>query len=89
MGSEIVRAGKSHRPSWNYASATTERGLAHDSLEMMESVRNVLEDIRGELKSLNSLLHCANFQQIPHRLKRISHNTYVAKNKKEPKERDL
>jgi hypothetical protein len=31
----------------------------------------VLMDIRDELQRLNSLLHCHNFQQIPHTLKRI------------------
>lgn len=35
----------------------------------------VLMDVRRELKSLNALLHCYNFQQIPHKLERISRNT--------------
>lgn len=31
----------------------------------------VLMDIRDELQRLNALLHCHNFQQLPHVLKRI------------------
>lgn len=31
----------------------------------------VLMDIRVELQRLNSLLHCSNFQAIPHKLDRI------------------
>ena len=39
----------------------------------------VLMDIRDELKRLNSLLHCQNFQAIPRILKRVSANTYERK----------
>ena len=46
---------------------------------------SVLMDIRDELQKLNALLHCSNFTQIPARLRRISRNTYVAKNGTEPK----
>lgn len=35
----------------------------------------VLMDIRDELKRLNGLLHCENFQRIPRKLDRISRNT--------------
>lgn len=31
----------------------------------------VLMDIRDELQTLNRLLHCVNFQNIPHKLDRI------------------
>lgn len=35
----------------------------------------VLMDIRDELKSLNAVLHCHNFMDIPHKLERIKRNT--------------
>lgn len=35
----------------------------------------VLMDIRDELKKLNALLHCQNFQRIPAKLDRIGRNT--------------
>lgn len=35
----------------------------------------VLMDIRDELKSLNVVLHCHNFLDIPHKLERIKRNT--------------
>lgn len=35
----------------------------------------VLMDIRDELKQLNVLLHCENFQRIPHKLDRVGRNT--------------
>lgn len=42
----------------------------------------VLMDIRDELKRLNNLLHCDNFQRIPRKLDRISHNTAKPRVKK-------
>lgn len=36
----------------------------------------VMMDIRDELKRLNTLLHCSNFQQIPRVLRSIRRNTY-------------
>ena len=44
----------------------------------------VLMDIRDELKRLNALLHCENFQAIPNLLRAIEPNT-----KKKPRARRL
>lgn len=41
----------------------------------------VLMDIRDELKTLNALLRCPNFQAIPAKLDRISRNTAKPKKK--------
>lgn len=35
----------------------------------------LLMDIREELQSLNAVLHCHNFLDIPHKLERIKRNT--------------
>jgi hypothetical protein len=43
----------------------------------------VLMDIRSELRTLNSVLRCPNFQAIPRKLDRIARNT--AKKKKKVK----
>lgn len=45
----------------------------------------VLMDIRDELKQLNRVFACANFQNIPHVLGRISANTAKPKRKKATK----
>ena len=42
----------------------------------------VLMDIREELKTLNRLLSCPNFQSIPRRLRQIAANTTKPKRKK-------
>jgi hypothetical protein len=42
----------------------------------------VLMDIRDELKSLNSILQCPNFQAIPHKLDVILRNTAKPRRKK-------
>lgn len=42
----------------------------------------ILMDIRDELKQLNRVFACANFQNIPHVLGRISANTAKPKRKK-------
>lgn len=42
----------------------------------------ILMDIRDELKSLNALLHCGNFQRIPTTLRTISRNTHKPKKRK-------
>lgn len=41
-----------------------------------------LYDIRDELKLLNSLLHCPNFQAIPRKLDRIISNTAKPRKKR-------
>lgn len=41
-----------------------------------------LYDIRDELKELNRLLHCSNFQNIPRKLDRISFNTAKKRKRK-------
>lgn len=88
MSSQVNRNGNMARPSWRHPSGNNVTN-ADLQLEMMESVRNVLEDVRTELQRINSTLQCRDFQAIPHRLKRISRNTFVAKNKKEPKKGNL
>lgn len=85
MSSKVTRQNKDYRPSWNFSGDLGARGIAHDTLEMLESLRNVAEDIRTELQRLNQLLHCQSFQQIPARLRRISANTYQAKHGKPPR----
>jgi hypothetical protein len=47
-------------------------GTTH-SLESIHAA--LLMDIRDELKRLNALLHCSNFQDIPARLSAIRRNT--------------
>lgn len=88
MNSEVLRDGKKHRPSWNH---NTKTGSSYEScqLEMLESIRNVCEDLRAELQTLNRVFACHNFQNIPARLKRISANTYQAKHGKRPPEGKL
>lgn len=40
----------------------------------------LLVDLRAELRRLNTLLHCSNFIDIPHKLERIKRNTTKRKN---------
>lgn len=42
----------------------------------------LLNDIRTELKSLNTVLHCSNFLDIPHKLDRIKRNTTKKRKRK-------
>ena len=42
----------------------------------------VLMDIRDELKRLNRVFACSNFQNVPHVLRRISANTAKPRRKK-------
>lgn len=58
--------------NWNVADNT---GATYSNLRDGCAVA-VLMDIRDELKRLNELLHCLNFQAIPHKLDRIAHNTH-------------
>jgi len=62
--STTTRKGKMHRPSYLYKSGFEE-------LEMMESCRNVMEQVREELKRMNWTL------------KRISRNTAKPRRKRE------
>ncbi|MBZ5702110.1 MAG: hypothetical protein LAN84_09705 [Acidobacteriia bacterium] len=50
-------------------------------IEMLESCRNVMEEVRDELKKLNDFLQCPNFVSIPETLRQIRRNT------REPKAR--
>jgi hypothetical protein len=74
--SETTRNLKKHRPSYLYKSG-------FEQLEMMESCRNVMEEVRDELRKLNALLSCARFQNIPNVLRRISRNTAKPRRKRE------
>lgn len=81
--SEVLQNGKRKRPAWDYRAGTwEERSPVSIQLEMAESCRNVMEQIRDELKQLNSLLACPNFTGIPSTLKRISRNTAKTTKKK-------
>lgn len=90
MGSEINRDGKQVRPSF-ISHAPASKTWSHESVmsEMIESVRNVLEDVRHELKEINRTLGCHEFQAIPRRLRRISRNTFAAKNGREPNRHEM
>jgi hypothetical protein len=57
MGSEIERGGRMTRPCFNYNDSN---GIESIKMQMLESVRNVLEDVRTELKLLNQkqMLQC-------------------------------
>ena len=46
-----------------------------ETASVYEAQLAVLMDIRDELKTLNLLLHCDNFQRIPRYLKAIEKNT--------------
>lgn len=50
--------------------------------QLAEAHLAVLMDIRDELKLLNRLLHCENFQRIPRKLDRISFNTAKPRKRK-------
>lgn len=89
MSAAVNRNGQQQRPSWRYPNSKRSATDHLDVLEMVESLRNVCEDIRGELQKLNTLLHCSNFQRIPARLKRISANTYQAKHGRRAPENKL
>jgi len=72
--STVMKNGKEgHRPAWNYADSRNQPQL--QMLEMLESCRNVMEQIRGELQKLNALFGCSNFLAIPQRLAKIEENT--------------
>lgn len=73
MSSETERNGTARRPVWNYTGQNLPIDLS--TLEMMESCRNVMEDVRSELRSLNALLRCHNFLSIPPSLRKIARNT--------------
>lgn len=53
--------------------ATTD-GRRYESTNQAQHLA-VLMDIRDELKALNLLLHCQNFQNIPFKLDAIARNT--------------
>lgn len=54
--------------NWNLADHINAPGIDAGLLRRQVAL---LMDIRDELKSLNALLHCANFQQIPQVLRSI------------------
>lgn len=62
---------------WNVVNPETGNAVSWDS-----ACCAVLMDLRDELKKLNNLLHCSNFQNIPRKLDRISHNTAKPRNRK-------
>lgn len=54
-----------------------------DPLKTWEQLNTaVLMDIRDELKTLNKLLHCSNFIEIPHILRVIRRNTTKPRRRK-------
>lgn len=50
-----------------------ENGVTHHRWESIQTA--VLMDIRDELKSINSILHCSNFLEIPRMLRALKRNT--------------
>lgn len=74
VSSKVEKNGKLHRPTWNYQG---EGWKSYDQslLMMMESCRNVLEDVVEQLETLNSLLNCPNFVGFPTTLRNIEANT--------------
>lgn len=89
VSSSVDRRGKQTRPAWNHQVISGTAAYDQMQLEMLESLRNAVEDVRNELAELNRLLHCPNFLSIPHRLKRISANTYEGKYGKKAREEQL
>jgi hypothetical protein len=79
--SATTRNGKKVRASWSYSSGNRESSMMQQ-LEMMESCRNVMEEVRDELKALNRTFSCTAFLAIPFTLKRISRNTAKPRRKK-------
>jgi hypothetical protein len=50
---------------------------------LLMDIRDELQGVRAELKQLNNLLHCENFQRIPRKLDRISANTHRTKQERQ------
>lgn len=65
--------------NWSLAAGTKKGDTTEHSWESIHAA--ILMDIRDELKSLNAVLHCANFVQIPWTLKKIQYNTAKPKRK--------
>jgi hypothetical protein len=61
---------------WSLRGNDTDPTVSHDNIQLA-----LLMDIRDELQALNRLFRCSNFLEIPHTLKRISHNTAKPKPK--------
>ena len=70
MPSTVLQLGKEHRPSWDYVQRTKvgqwPGSTEQATLEMLESVRNVLEDIRG-----SQMLQC----DVAHAIKNMARAT--------------
>ncbi len=81
--STVNRKSGATRPAWVYSDKHNDREWSWMQLEMLESVRNVMEEVRAELKRINSTLQCSQFQAIPSTLRRISRNTAKPRKKKE------
>ena len=67
-----------YRPSWSYGSRETMNGQ-DQAIEMLESIRNVCEQIRDEIKGIRS---CSTVAEGFRDLKRIRQNTSKKKRKK-------
>ena len=81
MSSEIQRGNKMVRPAFIYDDEG--RTIEKTQCELLESCRNVMEDVVSELRRLNSTLNCPNFLRIPRSLRKIASNT--AKPKRKPR----
>jgi hypothetical protein len=64
------RYGKEQRPEWDYQFREWPGG-ERATLEMMEACRNTMEEVRDELRKMNSILNCKNFISIPATLRGI------------------
>jgi hypothetical protein len=66
-----------HKDSnWNFPATLTNENHVTCALLM---------DLRDELKSLNAVLHCSSFLDIPHKLEVIKRNTTKKPRPKKPK----
>jgi hypothetical protein len=73
--SEIKRNGKLIRPCWNYTVDTNDQTNEYSTMEMTESIRNVLEKVFGELQQMRRRLDCHETLQIPGLLRQIAKQT--------------
>ncbi len=53
------------------------RSISHEDIQLalQMDIRDELKILSGEMRKLNSLLHCSNFIAIPGKLDRIGRNT--------------
>jgi hypothetical protein len=80
--SVVNQRGKFVRPTWDYKGSPNEQADEYSTLEMTESVRNVLEQVLGVLQGIQSRLDCHETLQIPRLLRQIAKQTKKRKYKR-------